>query len=69
MVGRLLSCDEQTFCCRRLDYARVYVEIDVTLPFTHGFDIITPLSKELLHIEVKFDGNLQDAQAMCSNND
>ncbi|KAJ6346535.1 hypothetical protein OIU78_009046 [Salix suchowensis] len=55
MVGRPLSCDEATFNCTRLDFARVCVEIDATQPFVHNFDINTPLSNTPLHIEVEFE--------------
>ncbi|KAJ6397281.1 hypothetical protein OIU84_020283 [Salix udensis] len=55
MVGRPLSCDEATFNCTRLDFARVCVEIDATQPFVHSFDINTPLSNTPLHIDVEFE--------------
>ncbi|KAJ6406966.1 hypothetical protein OIU84_010474 [Salix udensis] len=53
MMGRPLSCDESTFCCTRLDYARVCVEIDATKPFIKNFDLKNPLSANPLHIEVE----------------
>ncbi|KAF9676417.1 hypothetical protein SADUNF_Sadunf09G0136400 [Salix dunnii] len=49
-VGKPLSCDESTYTCSRLDFARVCVEIDAGMPFIHNFEIITPLSPEPLHI-------------------
>ncbi|KAJ6672988.1 ZINC KNUCKLE CX2CX4HX4C-RELATED [Salix viminalis] len=55
MVGRPLSCDEATFCCSRLDYARVCVEVDAAKPFTHNFEINTPFSEQPLHIEVEYE--------------
>uniref|UniRef100_A0A6N2LTQ3 DUF4283 domain-containing protein n=1 Tax=Salix viminalis TaxID=40686 RepID=A0A6N2LTQ3_SALVM len=55
MVGKPLSCDEATYCCTRLDFARVCVEIDAELPFTHNFDIQTPCAKDPLHIEVEYE--------------
>ncbi|KAJ6706867.1 GLYCINE-RICH CELL WALL STRUCTURAL PROTEIN 1.8-LIKE [Salix viminalis] len=55
MVGRPLSCDEATFSCTRLDFARVCVEIDAARPLVHNFDINTPLSPDPLHIEVDFE--------------
>ncbi|KAG5232953.1 DUF4283 domain-containing protein [Salix suchowensis] len=55
MVDRPLSCDEQTFCCSRLDYARVCVEIDAALPFTHNFNITTPFSEAPLNIQVEYE--------------
>ncbi|KAB5564037.1 hypothetical protein DKX38_004091 [Salix brachista] len=55
MVGRPLSCDEPTYCCLRLDYVRVCVEIDAALPFIHHFDIYTPFSESPLHIQVEYE--------------
>ena len=55
MMGRPLSCDESTFCCTRLDYARVCVEIDVAQPFIKNFDLNNPLSAEPIHIEVEYE--------------
>ncbi|KAJ6387022.1 hypothetical protein OIU78_016868 [Salix suchowensis] len=46
MVGRPLSCDEHTFSCKRLDFARLCVEVDVAHPFVHSFEMDTPLSKD-----------------------
>ncbi|KAJ6414722.1 hypothetical protein OIU84_003685 [Salix udensis] len=54
-VGRPLSCDEQTFCGTRLDYARVCVEIDAAMPFVNRFDINTPFAQEPLHLEVEYE--------------
>ncbi|KAJ6752500.1 hypothetical protein OIU85_002873 [Salix viminalis] len=54
-VGKPLSCDESTYTCSRLDFARVCVELDAGTPFVHNFDIITPLSTEPLHIEVEYE--------------
>ncbi|KAJ6422514.1 hypothetical protein OIU84_027473 [Salix udensis] len=54
-VGKPLSCDESTYTCLRLDFARVCVELDAGTPFVHNFDIITPLSTEPLHIEVEYE--------------
>ncbi|KAB5561307.1 hypothetical protein DKX38_006264 [Salix brachista] len=55
MVGKPLSCDEATFCCTKLDYARVCVELDAAEPFTYNFDIKTPFSDEPLHIHVEYE--------------
>ncbi|KAJ6397275.1 hypothetical protein OIU84_020277 [Salix udensis] len=55
MIGKPLSCDEATFTCSRLDFARICVEIDASQPFIHNFDITTPLSPEPLHIEVEYE--------------
>ena len=55
MVGRPLSCDELTYNCTRLDYARLCVEIDAALPFTHSFEIDYPLSPEPITITVEYE--------------
>ncbi|KAJ6730104.1 GLYCINE-RICH CELL WALL STRUCTURAL PROTEIN 1.8-LIKE [Salix viminalis] len=54
-VGRPLACDEATFTCSRLDFARVCVEIDAASPFIHNFSVLTPLSQDPLNIEVEFE--------------
>ncbi|KAG5237049.1 DUF4283 domain-containing protein [Salix suchowensis] len=46
MLGRPLSCDEHTINCRRLDYARLCVELDARLPFVHRFEVESPLTEE-----------------------
>jgi len=55
MVGRPLSCDESTYNCTRLEYARICVEIDASLPYIHGFDIDSPLSSEPIAIKVEYE--------------
>jgi len=55
MAGRPLSCDEQTYNCTRLDYARVCIEIDAALPLIHQFEIETPLSVEPILIQVEYE--------------
>ena len=55
MVGRPLSCDEQTYNCTRLDYARVCVEADATLPFINQFEIESSLSADPILIEVEYE--------------
>ncbi|KAJ6430796.1 hypothetical protein OIU84_018328 [Salix udensis] len=55
MVGRPLSCDEQTYCCSRLDYARVCIELDAALPIIHHFAINTPFSESPLNIQVEYE--------------
>jgi len=39
MVGQPLFCDELTLGCKRLDYARLCVEVDASLPFVHKFEL------------------------------
>jgi hypothetical protein len=55
MVGRPLSCDESTYSCTRLEYARLCVEIDASLPYVHEFDIESTLSKEPLTVRVEYE--------------
>jgi hypothetical protein len=55
MVGRPLSCDEQTYNCTRLEYARVCVEIDASLPFMHHYEIDSPLSSDPIPIAVEYE--------------
>ena len=55
MVGRPLSCDESTYTCTRLEYARLCVEVDATLPFVHNFKIDCPLSSEPITITVDYE--------------
>jgi hypothetical protein len=37
IVRRPLACDEQTLSDTQLDYARVCVELDTSLPMVHVF--------------------------------
>ncbi|KAJ6925337.1 hypothetical protein NC651_009875 [Populus alba x Populus x berolinensis] len=55
MVGRPLSCDESTYTCTRLEYARLCVEVDANLPFVHIFDIDCPLSSEPIKVTVDYE--------------
>ncbi|KAJ6999305.1 hypothetical protein NC653_010103 [Populus alba x Populus x berolinensis] len=55
MVGRPLSCDALTYSCTRLDYARLCVELDASLPFIHSFDIDCPLSAEPITVTVDYE--------------
>jgi hypothetical protein len=55
MVGKPLSCDEQTYNCTCLDYVRVCVEIDASLPFIHQFDMESKLSDEPILIQVEYE--------------
>jgi len=55
MVGRPLSCDEQTYNCTRLEYARVCVEIDAALPFIREFDIDNPLFVDPITVTVDYE--------------
>jgi len=55
MVGRPLSCDELTYTCTRLEYARLCVEVDAALPFVHSFDIDSPLSIAPITVTVDYE--------------
>ncbi|KAJ6749810.1 hypothetical protein OIU85_000443 [Salix viminalis] len=55
MVGTPLSCDEATHKCTRLEYARICVEIDASLPYVHQFQILTPLSPTPITIHVDYE--------------
>jgi len=55
MVGRPLSCDEQTYNCTRLEYARVCVEIDAALPFIREFDIDNPFSVDPISVTMDYE--------------
>lgn len=55
MVGRPLSCDESTYNCIRLDYARVCVEVDASLAYVHEFEIESPLTFEPITVKVDYE--------------
>jgi hypothetical protein len=55
MVGRPLSCDESTYTCTRLEYARLCVEIDAALPFVQSFEIDCPLSADPITVTVDYE--------------
>ena len=55
MVGRPLSCDELTYGCTRLEYARLCVEVDAVLLFVHSFDINSPLSTTPITVTVEYE--------------
>ncbi|KAJ6296835.1 hypothetical protein OIU78_022543 [Salix suchowensis] len=55
MVGKPQSCDEQTINCKRLDYARLCVELDASLPFIRQFEVESPLSKEPVKVTVEYE--------------
>jgi len=55
MIGRPLSCDEQTYNYTRLEYVRVCMEIDATLPYVQEFEIDSPLSAEPITVIVDYE--------------
>jgi hypothetical protein len=60
MVGRPLSCDELTYNCTRLEYARLCVEVDAALPFIHSFEIESPLSTAPISVTVEYEWKPQN---------
>ncbi|KAJ6287630.1 hypothetical protein OIU78_001700 [Salix suchowensis] len=55
MVGKPQSCDGQTITCKRLDYARLCVELDASLPFIHHFEVESPLTQEPVKVTVEYE--------------
>ncbi|KAJ6724566.1 GLYCINE-RICH CELL WALL STRUCTURAL PROTEIN 1.8-LIKE [Salix viminalis] len=55
MVGKPQSCDDQTINCRRLDYARLCVELDANLPFIHHFEVESPLTEEPVKVTMEHE--------------
>ncbi|KAJ6904461.1 hypothetical protein NC652_022467 [Populus alba x Populus x berolinensis] len=55
MVRRPLFCDELTYTCTRLEYARLCVEVDAALPFVHNFDIDSPLSIAPITVTIDYE--------------
>uniref|UniRef100_A0A6N2LMW1 DUF4283 domain-containing protein n=1 Tax=Salix viminalis TaxID=40686 RepID=A0A6N2LMW1_SALVM len=55
MVGKPQSCDGQTITCKRLDYARLCVELDARLPFIHHFEVESPLTQEPMKVNVEYE--------------
>ncbi|KAJ6369367.1 hypothetical protein OIU78_001687 [Salix suchowensis] len=55
MVGKPLACDENTLHCHRLEYARVCVEVDATVPYVHQFKVESHLTEEPITVEVMYE--------------
>ncbi|KAJ6906931.1 hypothetical protein NC651_017564 [Populus alba x Populus x berolinensis] len=53
MVGQPLSCDELTLGCKRLDYARLCVEVDASLLFVHKFEL--EFSNTIREVHVNYE--------------
>uniref|UniRef100_A0A6N2LC78 Uncharacterized protein n=1 Tax=Salix viminalis TaxID=40686 RepID=A0A6N2LC78_SALVM len=56
MVGRPLSCDAQTYNCQRLEFARLCVEIDATLPKVTSFEVVSPSPWNPLRLRLNMNG-------------
>ncbi|KAJ6422909.1 hypothetical protein OIU84_023946 [Salix udensis] len=55
MVGRPLASDEATIQCTRLEFARVCVEIDASIPLVHNFQVQSSLSDEPITVDVSYE--------------
>lgn len=55
MVGTPLACDEQKFNGTKLDYARVYIELDAQLPMVRNFQLQCRLSLDHITIMVEYE--------------
>jgi hypothetical protein len=55
MVGRQLACDEQTHNDTKLDYAQICIELDVSLPMVHNFQLEYKLSSDPIIVMVKYE--------------
>ncbi|KAJ6319644.1 hypothetical protein OIU78_015121 [Salix suchowensis] len=55
MVGKPQSCDEQTINCKRLDFARLCVELDASVPFIRQFEVESPLSTVPVKVTVEYE--------------
>ncbi|KAF9678754.1 hypothetical protein SADUNF_Sadunf07G0068500 [Salix dunnii] len=58
MVGKPQSCVEQTINCKMMDYACLCVELDAILPFIHHFEVESPLTEELVKVNVEYKWKL-----------
>ncbi|KAJ6721436.1 GLYCINE-RICH CELL WALL STRUCTURAL PROTEIN 1.8-LIKE [Salix viminalis] len=55
MVGKPVASDEATIHGRRLEYARVCIEIDATVPLVHHFQVVSTLSDEPITVDVTYE--------------
>lgn len=55
MVGKPLSCDEHTFKCSRLDYARICVEVEAAHPYVHSFELESPTMEDPIQVSVEYE--------------
>ncbi|KAB5524654.1 hypothetical protein DKX38_022403 [Salix brachista] len=55
MVGKPLACDEATLQGSRLEYARVCIEIDATMPLVHRFQVASSLTESPITIDVSYE--------------
>ncbi|KAG5242022.1 zinc ion binding / nucleic acid binding protein [Salix suchowensis] len=55
MVGKPVASDEATLHGRRLEYARVCIEIDANVPLVHHFQVASTLSDEPITVDVTYE--------------
>uniref|UniRef100_A0A6N2M7G0 DUF4283 domain-containing protein n=1 Tax=Salix viminalis TaxID=40686 RepID=A0A6N2M7G0_SALVM len=55
MVGKPLASDEATMKCSRLEYARVCIEVDASLPLINQFQVVSQLSEEPITVDVSYE--------------
>uniref|UniRef100_A0A6N2K3H5 DUF4283 domain-containing protein n=1 Tax=Salix viminalis TaxID=40686 RepID=A0A6N2K3H5_SALVM len=53
--GKPVASDEATIHGRRLEYARVCIEIDATVPLVHHFQVASTLSEEPITVDVTYE--------------
>ncbi|KAJ6397271.1 hypothetical protein OIU84_020273 [Salix udensis] len=55
MVGRPVACDDATIQCSRLEFARVCIEIEASLPLVHNFQVESTLSETPITVDVAYE--------------
>ncbi|KAJ6313907.1 hypothetical protein OIU78_017542 [Salix suchowensis] len=55
MLGKPIACDDATIHCSRLDYARLCIEIDASMPLVHQFQVTSSLSEDPITVEVSYE--------------
>ncbi|KAB5519348.1 hypothetical protein DKX38_023667 [Salix brachista] len=55
MVGKPVASDEATLHGRRLEYARVCIEIDAIVPLVHHFQVASTISDEPITVDVTYE--------------
>ncbi|KAB5545461.1 hypothetical protein DKX38_013573 [Salix brachista] len=55
MVGTPLACDAATLQCTRMEYARVCIELDASLPPVHSFQVASSLTEEPITVDVVYE--------------
>uniref|UniRef100_A0A6N2N7Y2 DUF4283 domain-containing protein n=1 Tax=Salix viminalis TaxID=40686 RepID=A0A6N2N7Y2_SALVM len=55
MVGTPLACDTATLQCTRMEYARVCIELDASLPPVHSFKVASSLTEEPITVDVVYE--------------